>query len=39
MRNPAVYNDVDQMLTETRGLVTAIREDPKKYLTFRVKVF
>lgn len=39
MRNPSVYNNTDQMLTETRNLVTAIREDPKKYLTFRVKIF
>jgi len=39
VRNPSVYNNTDQMLTETRGLVTAIREDPKKYLTFHVKVF
>jgi phospholipid/cholesterol/gamma-HCH transport system substrate-binding protein len=39
VRNPALYNSSDQMLTEARGLVTAIREDPKKYLTFHVKVF
>ena len=39
VRNPALYNSSDQMLTETRSLVTAIREDPKKYLTFHVKVF
>ncbi len=39
VRNPSLYNNADQMLTETRGLVTAIRENPKKYLTFHVKVF
>jgi phospholipid/cholesterol/gamma-HCH transport system substrate-binding protein len=39
VRNPSLYNNTDQMLTETRGLVTAIREDPKKYLTVHVKVF
>jgi hypothetical protein len=27
------------MLVETRGLVKSIRENPKKYLTFHVKVF
>jgi len=27
------------MLIETRALVKAIREDPKKYLTFHVRVF
>jgi phospholipid/cholesterol/gamma-HCH transport system substrate-binding protein len=39
VRNPALYNNADQMLTETRGLITGIRENPKKYLTFHVKVF
>ncbi len=39
VRNPALYNNADQMLTETRGLIVGIRENPKKYLTFHVKVF
>jgi phospholipid/cholesterol/gamma-HCH transport system substrate-binding protein len=39
VRNPSVYNNLDQSLTETRGLVAAIRENPKKYLTFHVKIF
>jgi phospholipid/cholesterol/gamma-HCH transport system substrate-binding protein len=38
-KDPALYNNSNQMLVETRELVKAIREDPKKYLTFRVKVF
>ena len=37
--NPSVYNNADAMLSETRNLVTQIRENPKKYLTFHVKVF
>ncbi len=37
--NPSLYNNLDQSLTETRGLIGAIREDPKKYLTFKVKIF
>jgi phospholipid/cholesterol/gamma-HCH transport system substrate-binding protein len=37
--NPSLYNNLDQSLTETRGLIAAIRENPKKYLTFHVKVF
>jgi phospholipid/cholesterol/gamma-HCH transport system substrate-binding protein len=37
--NPSLYNNLDQSLTETRGLVAAIRENPKKYLTFHVKIF
>jgi phospholipid/cholesterol/gamma-HCH transport system substrate-binding protein len=39
MRNPSVYNNLDQTLTESRGLIAAIRENPKKYLTFHVKIF
>ncbi len=38
-KDPAVYNNSNQMLIETRELVKAIRENPKKYLTFKVKVF
>ncbi|MGA3090191.1 MAG: MlaD family protein [Terriglobales bacterium] len=38
-KDPALYNNSNQMLVETRELVKAIREDPKKYLTFHVKVF
>jgi phospholipid/cholesterol/gamma-HCH transport system substrate-binding protein len=37
--DPGLYNNSNQMLVETRELVKSIREDPKKYLTFRVKVF
>jgi phospholipid/cholesterol/gamma-HCH transport system substrate-binding protein len=39
VRNPSVYNNLDQTITETRTLVAAMRQNPKKYLTFRVKVF
>ena len=38
-KDPSLYNNSDQMLIETRELVKSIREDPKKYLTFKVKVF
>jgi phospholipid/cholesterol/gamma-HCH transport system substrate-binding protein len=38
-KDPSLYNNLDQMLLETRELVKAIRENPKKYLTFHVKVF
>jgi phospholipid/cholesterol/gamma-HCH transport system substrate-binding protein len=37
--DPALYNNADQMLVETRGLVKAIRENPKKYLTIHFKIF
>lgn len=38
-KDPALYNNSNQMLVETRELVKAIRENPKKYLTFHVKLF
>jgi phospholipid/cholesterol/gamma-HCH transport system substrate-binding protein len=39
MRDPSLYTNADQMLVETRNLVKAIRENPKKYLTIHFKVF
>jgi phospholipid/cholesterol/gamma-HCH transport system substrate-binding protein len=38
-KDPSLYNNTDQMLVETRNLVKAIRENPKKYLTIRFRVF
>ncbi len=39
LQDPSIYNNADQMLLETRQLVKAVRENPKKYLTIRLKVF
>ncbi len=39
VRNPALYNHADDMLANANHLVTAIRENPKTYLTFHVKIF
>jgi phospholipid/cholesterol/gamma-HCH transport system substrate-binding protein len=39
LKDPSVYNNTDQLLTETRELIKAIRENPKKYLTLRMRVF
>jgi len=39
LRDPSLYNNAEQMLVETRGLVKNIRENPKKYLTIHFKVF
>jgi phospholipid/cholesterol/gamma-HCH transport system substrate-binding protein len=39
LRDPSLYTNADQMLTETRNLVKAIRENPKKYLTIRFRIF
>ena len=39
VRDPALYNHVNEMITNANGLVTKIRENPKQYLTFHVKIF
>ena len=39
MNDPSVYNNTDQLLVEMRGLMKAVRENPKKYLTIHFKVF
>jgi phospholipid/cholesterol/gamma-HCH transport system substrate-binding protein len=39
LKDPSLYSNTDQMLIETRNLVKAIRENPKKYLTIRFRVF
>jgi phospholipid/cholesterol/gamma-HCH transport system substrate-binding protein len=39
LKDPSIYNNTDQMLIETRNLVKAIRENPKKYLTIHFRVF
>jgi phospholipid/cholesterol/gamma-HCH transport system substrate-binding protein len=39
LRDPSLFNNADQMLVETRELVKSIRENPKKYLTIRFRVF
>ena len=38
-KDEAVYNNAAEMLTETRNLVKAIRENPKKYLSIKLHVF
>ena len=38
-KDPRLYNNADQMLLESRNLVKAVRENPKKYLTIHFKVF
>lgn len=39
LKDPSLYNNADQMLLESRNLIKAIRENPKKYLTIRLRVF
>jgi phospholipid/cholesterol/gamma-HCH transport system substrate-binding protein len=38
-KNPALYNHTDEMISNTSNLITAIRKDPKKYLTIHFKIF
>ena len=37
--DPSLYTNADQMLLESRKLVQSIRENPKRYLTIKMKVF
>jgi phospholipid/cholesterol/gamma-HCH transport system substrate-binding protein len=39
IQDPRLYNNTDQLLVETRGLIKAVRENPKKYLTIHLKIF
>jgi len=39
LRDPSFFDNTNNLLTETQSLIKAIRENPKKYLTIRVKVF
>jgi phospholipid/cholesterol/gamma-HCH transport system substrate-binding protein len=39
LKDPSLYNNSDQLLLETRQLIKAIRENPKKYLTIRFRIF
>jgi phospholipid/cholesterol/gamma-HCH transport system substrate-binding protein len=39
INDPSMYNNADQLLIETRGLIAAIHKDPKKYLTIHLKLF
>jgi phospholipid/cholesterol/gamma-HCH transport system substrate-binding protein len=39
LHDPSLYDNTNGLLTETRDLIKAIRQDPKKYLTIHFKVF
>lgn len=39
LKDPSVYNNTDQLLIETRKLITSMRENPKKYLTIHFRIF
>lgn len=37
--DPALYDNSNKLLVETRDLIAAVRKDPKKYLTIHLKLF
>jgi len=39
LQDDSVYNHTDDLLQETRELIKAVRQDPKKYLTIHLKLF
>lgn len=39
LKDRKLYDHVDQLMTDSSDLVTAIRKDPKKYLNIRVHIF
>ncbi|MDR3723739.1 MAG: MlaD family protein [Terracidiphilus sp.] len=39
VQNPSLYNHADATLDQTQQLVQSIRENPKKYLVIRMKLF
>lgn len=39
LHDPALYNNSNKLLADTQELIKAVRQDPKKYLTIRLKVF
>ncbi|HEV2118221.1 MAG TPA: MlaD family protein [Terriglobales bacterium] len=39
LHDPSMYDNTNRLLTESRDLIAAIRKNPKKYLTIRLKIF
>jgi phospholipid/cholesterol/gamma-HCH transport system substrate-binding protein len=39
VQNRSFYDHADQTMEEAKQLVKSIREDPKKYLVIKLKVF
>jgi phospholipid/cholesterol/gamma-HCH transport system substrate-binding protein len=39
LQDESLYNNMNQLLTDTRELIKAVRENPKKYLTIYLKIF
>jgi phospholipid/cholesterol/gamma-HCH transport system substrate-binding protein len=39
LKDPSMYDNTNKLLVETRDLIKAVRQDPKKYLTIHLKLF
>ena len=39
LHDPSLYNRSDETMTETRNLLRAIRQNPKRYLSIRLRIF
>ena len=39
LKDPALYDNTNDLLVETRNLIKAVRQNPKKYLTIYLKIF
>jgi len=39
LQDETLYNNLNQLLLETRDLIKAVRENPKRYLTIYLKIF
>jgi phospholipid/cholesterol/gamma-HCH transport system substrate-binding protein len=39
LKDPTLYDNANQMLVETQGLLKAFRENPKKYLSIKLHIF
>jgi phospholipid/cholesterol/gamma-HCH transport system substrate-binding protein len=39
LKDETLYNNVNHVLEETQGLIKAIRENPKKYLSIKLHIF
>jgi len=39
LKDPTLYDNTNDLLVETRDLIKAVRQNPKKYLTIYLKIF
>jgi phospholipid/cholesterol/gamma-HCH transport system substrate-binding protein len=39
VNDPSLYNNADKVMLEARNLLQAIRQNPKQYLTIRLRIF